>query len=189
MVRFPCSGIFASTIAVQILFNRPLLPHAPQQSAHIVGAETQLRLRRSFKRTPRRWKLPARHPWWTTRLRPLPMSSNATGAVVSGAKISVTSQATSRVLTAQSSGRGEYAVDALMPGKYKVEVQAANFKTATRLEGSIQNGGFNEILEFGSQIRRTLQSVRAAFGVRPVGVRTHFGNDCGVRIPLRTSAL
>ena len=27
---------------------------------------------------------------------------------------------------------GEYAVDALMPGKYKVEVQAANFKTATQ---------------------------------------------------------
>jgi len=25
MVRFPCSGIFASTIAVQILFNRLLL--------------------------------------------------------------------------------------------------------------------------------------------------------------------
>jgi len=58
--------------------------------------------------------------------------ADATGAVVSSAKISVTSQATSRVLAVQSGGAGEYAVDALMPGKYKVEVQAANFKTATQ---------------------------------------------------------
>ena len=58
--------------------------------------------------------------------------TDSTGAVVSGATISVTSQATARAVTVQSGGAGEYSVNALKPGAYKIEVKAPNFKTVTQ---------------------------------------------------------
>ena len=58
--------------------------------------------------------------------------TDSTGAVVSGATINVTSQATARVVTVQSGGAGEYSVNALKPGAYKIEVKAPNFKTVTQ---------------------------------------------------------
>ena len=58
--------------------------------------------------------------------------TDSTGAVVSGATISVASQATARIVTAQSGGAGEYSVNALKPGPYKIEVQAPSFKTVTQ---------------------------------------------------------
>ena len=56
--------------------------------------------------------------------------TDPTGAVVTGATVTVTDTATGRVVTAKTGGAGEYAVNALPIGKYHVEVKQEGFKTA-----------------------------------------------------------
>ena len=51
-------------------------------------------------------------------------------AVVPNATITVTDSGTGRTLTAQTSGSGEYTVNALSAGKYHIDVKATGFKTA-----------------------------------------------------------
>jgi hypothetical protein len=58
--------------------------------------------------------------------------TDQSGAVVSGATISVTSVEQNRTVTVQSGGGGEYSVPQLNPGPYKVEVTAPNFKSSTQ---------------------------------------------------------
>src|SRR5277367_4109138 len=53
-----------------------------------------------------------------------------TGAVVSGAKVTVTSQETSETRSAVADERGAYRIDALNSGHYTVNVQAGGFATA-----------------------------------------------------------
>ncbi|MDI1240730.1 MAG: carboxypeptidase regulatory-like domain-containing protein, partial [bacterium] len=55
--------------------------------------------------------------------------TDATGAVVAGATVKVTSIATSREVTATSGDDGSFTVLSLQPGRYAVEVTAPNFKT------------------------------------------------------------
>ncbi len=52
-----------------------------------------------------------------------------TGAVVSGAKVTVTSQETSETRAAASDERGAYRIDAINSGHYTVSVSAAGFET------------------------------------------------------------
>jgi outer membrane receptor protein involved in Fe transport len=58
--------------------------------------------------------------------------SDSTGAVISGATIEAINLDTGQVTTVTSSGGGEYAINALKPGPYKVEVKSANFKTVAQ---------------------------------------------------------
>src|SRR5581483_8178189 len=58
--------------------------------------------------------------------------TDSSGAVVSGATIDVTSKATGQVLTAVSGGAGDYALNALKPGPYSVQVKAPNFASVTQ---------------------------------------------------------
>jgi Carboxypeptidase regulatory-like domain len=58
--------------------------------------------------------------------------TDTSGAVVSGATVTVTNQGTDRVVTVTTGGVGEFSVPTLPPGHYKVEVKAANFKTVTQ---------------------------------------------------------
>lgn len=51
------------------------------------------------------------------------------GAIISGAKVTITNKATNTSSTVQSSGQGEYQFNDLLPGEYKVAVEAAGFKT------------------------------------------------------------
>jgi outer membrane receptor protein involved in Fe transport len=53
-----------------------------------------------------------------------------TGAVVPGAKITVTSQDTSETRDAVADDRGAYRIDAINPGHYTISAQAAGFQTA-----------------------------------------------------------
>ena len=57
--------------------------------------------------------------------------TDSTGAVIPNAEVAVTNSGTGRTTTAQTSGLGEYTVNALPVGKYHLEVKAPNFKTAT----------------------------------------------------------
>ena len=58
--------------------------------------------------------------------------TDSSGAVVSGATIDVTSKATGQTVTATSGGAGDYAVNALKPGQYSVQVKAPNFASTTQ---------------------------------------------------------
>jgi outer membrane receptor protein involved in Fe transport len=54
-----------------------------------------------------------------------------TGAVVSGAKVTVTSQETSETRSAVADERGAYRIDAVNSGHYTISVTAGGFETAT----------------------------------------------------------
>jgi len=56
--------------------------------------------------------------------------TDPTGAVVSGAKITITNKATGQVITTTTTSTGTYASGALTPGDYRVRVEGQGFKTA-----------------------------------------------------------
>ncbi len=56
--------------------------------------------------------------------------TDPTGAVVSGAKITITNKATGQVATTTSSSSGTYNSGGLIPGNYVVRVEAKGFKTS-----------------------------------------------------------
>jgi hypothetical protein len=56
--------------------------------------------------------------------------TDPTGAVVSGAKISISNKATGRVITATTTSAGTYASGALTPGDYTLRVEAKGFSTS-----------------------------------------------------------
>src|SRR6202050_4278663 len=56
--------------------------------------------------------------------------TDPSGAVVSGAKISISNKATGRLITAKSTSAGAYTSGALTPGDYVLRVEAQGFKTS-----------------------------------------------------------
>ena len=87
--------------------------------------------------------------------------TDATGAVVPGATVTITNLGTSHAVTVTTGGVGEYSVPTLPPGRYKVEVKAANFKTVTQdvtlevsqvlpLDFTLTAGSVNETVEVTS---------------------------------------
>src|SRR5258707_7281922 len=54
--------------------------------------------------------------------------TDATGAAVAGAKVSVTNTATNSTYTATTSGHGSYSVPQLAVGTYEVHITSGNFK-------------------------------------------------------------
>ncbi|MFZ0806919.1 MAG: carboxypeptidase-like regulatory domain-containing protein [Candidatus Sulfotelmatobacter sp.] len=79
--------------------------------------------------------------------------SDPSGAVVSGATIKATNEATGESRTATSSGRGNYSVPLLPPGSYAVEITKAGFKTSNYRGITVtvtETGNLNARLEVGS---------------------------------------
>ena len=56
--------------------------------------------------------------------------TDSTGAVIPDAAVTVTNTGTSRTVTVQTSGSGEYVVNALPAGRYHIDVKSPGFKTA-----------------------------------------------------------
>ncbi|HXW93347.1 MAG TPA: TonB-dependent receptor [Terriglobales bacterium] len=56
--------------------------------------------------------------------------TDLTGAVVPGAKVSITNKSTKRVIQVATTTTGTYASGALMPGNYTVRIEAKGFKTS-----------------------------------------------------------
>lgn len=56
--------------------------------------------------------------------------TDPTGAVVSGAKISISNKATGRVITVRTTSAGAYTSGALTPGDYTLRVESPGFKTS-----------------------------------------------------------
>ncbi|MFY9977569.1 MAG: carboxypeptidase regulatory-like domain-containing protein, partial [Candidatus Sulfotelmatobacter sp.] len=65
--------------------------------------------------------------------------TDPSGAVVPGAKISISNKATGRVITVKSTTAGAYTSGALTPGDYMLKVEAPGFKT-TELAVTVQVG-------------------------------------------------
>lgn len=57
--------------------------------------------------------------------------TDGSGAAVAGATVTVTNLATTRAITAKSGADGNFVVNAIPAGKYKVQATQTNFKTAT----------------------------------------------------------
>jgi Carboxypeptidase regulatory-like domain len=66
--------------------------------------------------------------------------TDPTGAVLAGAKVTITNQQTGQASVLTSNGSGSYTTGALAPGAYRVEVTAAGFsKTATTVNVQVGN--------------------------------------------------
>jgi hypothetical protein len=82
--------------------------------------------------------------------------TDPTGAVVDGAKISVSNKATGRVITTTTTSAGVYASGALIPGDYTLRVEAKGFGTAqlalTVQLGVTSNGNIKLQLGQASQV-------------------------------------
>ena len=63
--------------------------------------------------------------------------TDPSGAVVSGAKVTITNKATGQVITTTTTSTGTYASGALTPGNYQVRVEGQGFKT-TELPVTVQ---------------------------------------------------
>jgi hypothetical protein len=85
--------------------------------------------------------------------------TDPTGAILPGAKAKVTSLATSETRAATANGGGEFVINSLNPGHYKVEVTANGFKTfvvpdllaaagdRARVDAKLTAGAVNETVE------------------------------------------
>jgi hypothetical protein len=84
---------------------------------------------------------------------------DATGAVLAGAKVTITNKKTNVSATTQASGQGEYRFNDLLPGEYTLTVESQGFKKLTlndvRVElnqttdvpAQVQIGATNEVVE------------------------------------------
>src|ERR1700691_6538357 len=84
--------------------------------------------------------------------------TDSTGAAIPDATITVTDQATNRVVSVQSQGDGTYVVSALPIGNYKVEVAKQAFK-AESITFSLQISEVKE-LSFSLQVGSGTETVR-----------------------------
>ncbi len=83
--------------------------------------------------------------------------SDTTGAVVPGATVTMTNDATRFARTMVSDAKGEYYFGAVSPGSYTMRVEIPGFKTAERKGLRIsqrENAGFDVKLEVGAQTEK-----------------------------------
>ena len=88
--------------------------------------------------------------------------TDPSGAVVAGAKVTISNTATGQVITTTTSSTGTYASGALTPGDYRVRVEGQGFKTAespVTVQANTASSG-NVKLELGSagQVVNTQQA-------------------------------
>ncbi len=99
----------------------------------------------------------------TTSARLQGTVTDAQGAVLAGAAVNVTSLATGRTVTITSGATGDYAVPALPPGRYAVEVKQPGFRVykqeitlevaqVAKLDVSLQIGTVAETVEVKSDL-------------------------------------
>ncbi|HEU5351915.1 MAG TPA: carboxypeptidase regulatory-like domain-containing protein [Terracidiphilus sp.] len=87
--------------------------------------------------------------------------TDATGAVVSNAKITLTSQDTGLATTVMSAADGQYIAPSVLIGHYTVKVTAAGFK-ASQKTGVVLNVGDRLRLDFTLQVGALVQTVTVA---------------------------
>ena len=87
--------------------------------------------------------------------------TDSTEAFLAGATVAVTNLGTNRTTTVDTNSEGSYSVSALAPGRYKIEVKLASFKTVTQevtleiaqvaaIDFKLEPGGVSEVVEVTS---------------------------------------
>ncbi len=71
--------------------------------------------------------------------------TDPSGAVIPGAKVTITNQETGVIYTTESTSRGTFAVAAIPPGKYSVTVEVSGFKIVTSKDNIVEVGRPTEI--------------------------------------------
>ena len=110
--------------------------------------------------------------------------TDATGAIVPGANITVTDTAKGTSFTAQSNGAGEFTVEHLIPDIYDVKVDASGFKgysqkgvqvfadSALKITAELSPGGSDVIVEVTAdqvpQLKTDRADVSTNFGAREI---------------------
>ncbi len=100
--------------------------------------------------------------------------TDSTGAVLPGAKITLTSGASGSVQTTDARSRGEFSFEQLAPGKYEVRVSAPGFSerlekvellisTPAKLNFALSPGGSNEVVEVQTSLAQ-LDTTDATLG-------------------------
>jgi Carboxypeptidase regulatory-like domain len=90
--------------------------------------------------------------------------SDSTGAVISGAAITVTNTATQQVRPATTTDAGAYTVPYLLPGNYEVKAEKAGFKVSTHAGVDVQVGGVARV-DFAMEVGTQSQQVVVSTGV------------------------
>ncbi|HYM12025.1 MAG TPA: carboxypeptidase-like regulatory domain-containing protein, partial [Bryobacterales bacterium] len=89
--------------------------------------------------------------------------SDSSGAVITGASITVTSTTTNQVRRAATNESGTYTVPFLVPGLYDVRAESAGFKVATRRGVDLQVGAVARI-DFSLEVGEVSQQVEVSGG-------------------------
>lgn len=100
--------------------------------------------------------------------------TDATGAVVAGATVKATDLGTSRISEAQTNEEGAFSILALQPGRYRIEVTQANFKTTQQeitlevaqvanLDFALETGAVSETVTVTSDVP-LVESATSALG-------------------------
>jgi len=84
--------------------------------------------------------------------------TDPTGAVVPGAKITLTNEGTNWKLSTESNSEGHYLAPLLEPGRYAIEVEAAGFKRVQRSGLNVQTGD-KITLNFQLEVGMTSETV------------------------------
>src|SRR2546426_183652 len=102
--------------------------------------------------------------WGQVTSRATGVVQDKTGAVVSGAKITLTNEATNVSLTTTTTSAGTYTFDGIQPGRYKITVEMQGFKTFAS-GGNVLTIGqpmtVNSTLELGS-VQQTVEVLGGA---------------------------
>ena len=84
--------------------------------------------------------------------------TDSSGALITGVPVTATNDGTGVVTRAESSGTGEYLLNFLVPGTYRVEVEKPGFEKALRTGVIVDAGGTNRV-DFSLRVGETGQTV------------------------------
>jgi carboxypeptidase family protein/TonB-dependent receptor-like protein len=87
--------------------------------------------------------------------------TDASGASIAGAEITITNLATNQVRQATTSAAGTFAIPFLVPGRYRVEAKSAGFKSAVAAERLLQVGDVMKV-DFTLEVGAVSESVEVA---------------------------
>lgn len=114
--------------------------------------------------------------------------TDPSGAVVAGARVSVTNESTNVVRTTTTNSEGYYSVSSLLPGTYDVTVSRAGFSTQTRTSIKLdvaQIAQINVILKLGAVSQHiTVKSAPALLQTQSASVGAVVGGRGVVNLPL-----
>lgn len=113
---------------------------------------------------------------------------DSTGALIPGATVTVTNSATNAARTAGTNNAGLYAFPSLVPGTYRVKVEAPGFKTTTRTDVELQvqqTARLDFMLEIGQMSEAVEVKANAALlATEDATVGTVIENKRIVELPL-----